>query len=100
LIPIKADAARAAQAAQAMADRFPAWQCIGCGRIDGPQNCVGICRDRKVELVEAAALDRAEARIAALERVLRTLARTTPNARGWERSYLALQAQARRLLDD
>lgn len=28
-----------------------AWQCIGCGRLDGPQPCVGICEDRPVLLV-------------------------------------------------
>lgn len=83
-----------------MAERIPAWQCIGCGRIDGPQNCVGICRDRKVEFVEASALDLAEARIAKLERVLRTLANVTPHADAWERGYRALQAEARRLLGE
>ena len=95
---VKACAPRVAHAAPVMGTRFPAWQCIGCGRIDGPQNCVGICRDRKVEFVEAAALDCAEARIAALERLLRTLANVTPHADAWERSYLALQAEARKLL--
>jgi hypothetical protein len=48
-------------------ERYPAWQCVGCGRIDGPQPCVGICRDRKVELVDAAELDRAQARVAESE---------------------------------
>lgn len=28
-----------------------AWQCIGCGRIEAPQPCIGVCRDRKVLLV-------------------------------------------------
>jgi hypothetical protein len=92
-----------------MTERYPAWQCVGCGRIDGPQPCVGICRDRKVELVDAAALDRAEARsaeieqraqarIAELERLLQVLAHTTPHADAWERSWLQLQARARELL--
>lgn len=37
-----------------MSDRVKAWQCIGCGRIEAPQTCIGICQDRKVEFVYAA----------------------------------------------
>jgi len=29
------------------------WECVGCGRIDHPQPCVGICQDRKAEYVRA-----------------------------------------------
>ena len=83
-----------------MHERFPAWQCVGCGRIDGPQPCVGICRDRKVELVAAAALDQARSRIAELERLLQVLAHTTPHADAWERSWRELQARARAVLRD
>ena len=36
-----------------MTDRITAWQCIGCGRIDGPQPCVGTCQDRRTEFVYA-----------------------------------------------
>jgi len=25
--------------------RLNAWQCIGCGKIEAPQNCIGVCRD-------------------------------------------------------
>jgi uracil-DNA glycosylase len=25
-----------------------AWQCVGCGKIEAPQTCIGICQDRKV----------------------------------------------------
>ena len=88
-----------------MADRFKAWQCIGCGRIDGPQNCVGICEDRKIELVYAfehdaalAQLDIAQRRAAALEALVRRLAWTRPRADEWEHSYRALQEEARRIL--
>jgi hypothetical protein len=28
------------------AERIKAWQCIGCGRIEGAQPCIGICEDR------------------------------------------------------
>ena len=83
-----------------------AWQCIGCGRVDAPANCVGICEDRKVELVSAwdyaevvAALDEANERIAALESVIGRLAHVTPRDGAWKDSYLALQAHARRLLE-
>jgi len=92
-----------------MTERYPAWQCVGCGRIDGPQPCVGICRDRKVELVDATELDRANARIAELEhranariaeleRLLQVLAHTTPHADAWERSWRELQVRARAVL--
>jgi len=43
-----------------MTERIKAWQCIGCGRIDGPQNCIGICEDRKVEFVYAVEHDDAQ----------------------------------------
>ena len=34
-----------------MTDYVKAWECIGCGKIEAPQTCIGICQDRKVELV-------------------------------------------------
>jgi hypothetical protein len=81
---------------------FKVWQCIGCGRIDGPQPCVGICQDRKAELVYASEYEeqfwRAEnaaERVAALEALVRRLAWTTPRAGEWERSYRELQRAAR-----
>ncbi|HUL68134.1 MAG TPA: hypothetical protein VLW55_26295 [Burkholderiaceae bacterium] len=78
-----------------------AWQCIGCGRLDAPANCVGICQDRKVELVGAwdyaevaVALEEARERIAALESLLGRLAHVTPREGAWKDTCLALQAQA------
>ncbi len=72
------------------------------GRIEGPKPCVGVCQDRKVEFVYAAEhacalarLAEAEARRGALESLLRRLAMTTPRAGEWERSYRALQDEAR-----
>ena len=86
-------------------DTITAWQCIGCGRLEGPQPCVGICQDRKVELVtawdyaEAAdALDTANERIAALEALLRKLAHIAPRNDQWRATYLSLQREARVLL--
>jgi len=87
-------------------DTITAWQCIGCGRLEAPANCVGICQDRKVELVSAwdhaealVALEDANERISALEAVLKKFAHTTPREGGWKDSYLVLQAQARKLVE-
>ncbi|HEX8012097.1 MAG TPA: hypothetical protein VF814_14355 [Casimicrobiaceae bacterium] len=88
-----------------MSEHIKAWQCIGCGRIEAPQNCIGVCQDRKVELVYAseheqalAQLERARGHVNALSALVRRLAATTPREREWEHSYRALQAQARKLL--
>ena len=77
-----------------MVEILKVWQCIGCGRIDHPQPCVGICQDRKAELVSADDYRAAEQRIGELEAMLQRIARTTPRAGEWERSYKALQEQA------
>lgn len=88
-----------------MVETISAWQCIGCGRIDAPQPCVGVCEDRKIALVsagdyEAAMQQRqqAEAQIATLLGLTRLLASTTPSEGQWQRTYLALQQRARALL--
>jgi len=88
-----------------MTERITAWQCIGCGRIEGAQPCVGICQDRRTEFVYASdydallaqlALERARAE--ALAALVRQLAYTTPRKDDWERTYRALQARARQNL--
>lgn len=88
-----------------MTDTMKAWQCIGCGRLEGPQNCIGVCRDRKVELVYASELADAESRLAearaeaaALHALLRLLAGTTPRDGQWETSYRSMQERAKALL--
>jgi len=85
-----------------MSERMTAWQCIGCGRIEGAQPCIGVCQDRKVDFVYASNHDEVLAQLAiarrqteALATVVRQLAGTTPRDGGWERSYRALQARAR-----
>jgi hypothetical protein len=90
-----------------MPDTMIAWKCIGCGRLDGPQSCIGVCEDRQVELVGAwdyaaarSALDDASERVAALEAFLRKLAHLTPRNEAWKATLLALQAEARGLLAD
>jgi N-methylhydantoinase B/oxoprolinase/acetone carboxylase alpha subunit len=82
-----------------------AWQCIGCGRVEAPQPCIGVCQDRKVRFVYAADHEAAlahlvdtEARLAALESLARRLAQTTPRDGAWEQSFRALQNEARRAL--
>jgi len=109
-----------------MTEPIPAWQCIGCGRIEAPQTCIGVCQDRRVEFVYASehaeaeaelaavrsaldaaerARDAAQAKLAAalrergaLDAVTRRLAFSRPRAGEWERSYRVLQAQARDVL--
>jgi hypothetical protein len=87
------------------ADTITAWRCIGCGRLEAPQNCIGVCQDRKVELVTAwdyadalACVEEASERIAKLEAVITKLAHTTPREGAWKASYLALQKEAGKLL--
>ena len=77
-------------------ERVAAWQCIGCGRIEDSRPCVGICRDEKAEYVLAADHDRA---VAALVKVVRTIAITTPRAAECLRHWAALQQQARGALE-
>ena len=89
-----------------MSERMTAWQCVGCGRIEGPQPCIGICQDRKVEFVYAADYDEALAELARVRRqadalvaLVRQLAATTPRPGKWERTYRAMQARARAILE-
>lgn len=83
--------------------RIAAWQCIGCGKIEAPQTCVGVCQDRRVDLVSAeaheAALADAERKIKALGTLVRQLAQTTPRDGEWERSWRILQDKARQTLE-
>ncbi len=88
-----------------MFDTLKAWQCIGCGRVEAPQPCIGICQDRRVEFVYAsehaealADAKRANERALAFEALVRQIAHTTPRAGEWERSFRSLQDHARRLL--
>ncbi len=82
-----------------------AWQCVGCGRIEAPRDCIGVCEYRKVTLAppEAQAtlqarLDESEARLAAMIAVLRKIAGTSPREGAFERAWAALQVEARRAL--
>ena len=88
-----------------MNEYVKAWQCIGCGKIEAPQTCIGVCQDRKVEFVYAfeheealAQLKVAHQQVEVLEALVRRLARTNPHNDAWEHSYRALQEQARGIL--
>ena len=88
-----------------MTDTLKVWQCIGCGRIEAPQNCIGICQDRKVELVYAGDHEAALACLAAMTvqrdamaALVRRLAHTRPRDGEWERTLRAFQLQARKAL--
>jgi hypothetical protein len=88
-----------------MTNLVKAWQCIGCGKIEAPQTCVGVCQDRRVEFVYAfehaetlAELTSAFSRIEELEALACQLAWTKPRTGEWEHSYRALQQRARTVL--
>ncbi|HJY78137.1 MAG TPA: hypothetical protein VKE95_15980 [Burkholderiales bacterium] len=74
-----------------MAQTIKAWQCIGCGRVEADGRCIGICEDRPVRLVSAADYE-------ALEAFVRRFVQSKPRDGQWERSYRALQRDARALL--
>ncbi len=85
-----------------MTDYIQAWQCIGCGRIEAPQTCIGVCRDRRIQMVAkdehdrvVAERDEARRRVAVALAVLSRVVHATPRNDQWERSYRALQDQAR-----
>jgi hypothetical protein len=80
--------------------RVTAWRCIGCGRVEAPQPCIGVCQDRAVDFVEAGDYDAARERVDALASLARRLASSTPRDGEWERSYRALQSEARAVLGD
>lgn len=88
-----------------MTHRVKAWQCIGCGKIEAPQTCIGVCQDRKVEFVYASEheealvqLTSARTKMDALEAIAYQLAWTKPRPAEWEHSYRALQQRARKIL--
>ncbi|HEX3123069.1 MAG TPA: hypothetical protein VHQ21_07170 [Rhodanobacteraceae bacterium] len=85
-----------------MADYILAWQCVGCGKIEAPQPCIGVCRDRKILMVSkdehdavAAQLEHARSLVRIAIDMLGRVAHSTPKQGQWERSYRVLQEQAR-----
>ncbi len=82
-----------------MVETIEAWQCVGCGRLQAERPCIGVCTDKRVELVEAADYAALAWRVEELEAALALIARVTPRPAALEASWLALQARARALLD-
>ncbi len=88
-----------------MPDYIQAWQCIGCGKIEAPQPCIGVCRDRKILMVGKdeheqvlQRLHELEGEIEAMRRLLVQWAWSFPNADAWEHSYRVFQSKAKALL--
>lgn len=70
-----------------------------------PQPCIGVCQDRKTELVYANVYDRLAAYAAhvshrneVIESFIKQLGYIKPHEGEWERTYQALQKQARDIL--
>jgi hypothetical protein len=79
-------------------DRVEVFQCIGCGKIEAPQPCIGVCRDRRTQLVYAEDYDALVAEAEALRAILRQIATITPREGECLRSWQALQTRARAAL--
>ncbi|PIQ38511.1 MAG: hypothetical protein COW59_01450 [Lysobacterales bacterium CG17_big_fil_post_rev_8_21_14_2_50_64_11] len=88
-----------------MLEPIIAWQCLGCGKLDAPQPCIGVCEDRKVELLPAqqyrdaiAQCDQARHALAQWHNLAHRLLQTTPHDDAWQESYRVFQAQMAALL--
>ena len=82
-----------------MIDTIDAWQCIRCGRVIAERPCIGICTDKRVELVQADDYAELAWRVEQLEAALKLIASVTPKPEALEASWLALQQRARQVLD-
>jgi len=78
--------------------RVTVWQCVGCGKIEAPQPCIGVCRDRQTELVYSSDYEALQAQAEVLSAIAREIATITPRDGEWESSYRALQKRAREAL--
>lgn len=78
---------------------FKAWECTGCGRLEAPRPCLGICQDRAVELVHVDAYRQLQADNAQMRELILRLARTRPRDGQWQAGYRALQSRALELLE-
>ena len=95
-----------------MTERLSALFCIGCGRIDVPEPCVGDCDERMVDLVLAKDHDEARAYVgtavqhaAGLRELLLQLVSTvpepsTPIPNDWAETHRTLREQARSVLHE
>jgi hypothetical protein len=82
------------------------WWCAGCGGIDAPQPCLGVCIWRTVEWVNSLTYLKERAGALAerdaeqrLRGLVRRIACLTPRAGQWERGWRALQAQSQAMIE-
>ena len=78
-----------------------AWQCVGCGRLEVLQNCVGVCQDRKVQIALAEGYQVLEAQLELIRRerdmlreALQLISLARPREGAWEENYHVLQSHA------
>jgi hypothetical protein len=78
------------------------WRCQDCGAVDAPQECIDVCIWGPVDWVDAASYESERSRAAVDREVEQSLAGllgrlvfATPRDGQWERSWRALQSQAR-----
>ena len=82
-----------------MVETIEGWRCIGCGKVDAPRPCIGVCQDKRVELVLAADYAEMAWRVEQLEAALALIAHVTPKPEVLAATWQALQARARALLE-
>ncbi|MBN8262417.1 MAG: hypothetical protein J0L59_08840 [Xanthomonadales bacterium] len=83
-----------------MVETIEGWRCIGCGKVEAARPCIGVCQDRRVELVAAEDYAELAWRVAQLEEALALIARVDPKPDQLQASWDALQARARALLEN
>ena len=79
-------------------ERIHGWRCIGCGKVDAPRPCIGVCQDRKCELVLAGDYDALLALAKRQAAVLSLIAAVTPREGEIAATWSALQRRARDVL--
>jgi Fe-S-cluster-containing hydrogenase component 2 len=86
-------------------ERVAAWACDTCGRVEAPQQCLGVCVRHPVDMRDAAELDALLSRAAAAREragrilaLVRRVAAVTPRPGGHAATYRALAEEARTVL--
>jgi hypothetical protein len=95
-----------------MSDRLSALFCVGCGRVDVPEPCVGACDERMLDLILAKEYDAARTQTDAATRkaarlrelLIRLVSELpepgAPQPDDWEERIRMLRTQARSVLHD
>jgi hypothetical protein len=95
-----------------MSERLSALFCIGCGRVDVPEPCVGACDERMIDLVLAKEYESARVQAEDITRAVATLQDfisrlvselpepDAPQAADWDDKLRGLRGQARSVLHD